>query len=337
MGDKSFEFHHLQVWRTLCFIRADAVSFNCSGMKQMPYRRYSRRAKKPLRAWYLAAGILVAAGLCVLVPLNYDRLTHRSVTYVRTSPAVNWTQWLASIPTGPNLSAQARSRGTRKVYPYSVVPGGVRDTRALRKAVARDPVVAAHYSGFRLASARVVKLPTARSAYVSYRLGNKVYWTRKRLTLAKGEEVITDGEHLARTRCANRISETPDGKVSLEEPAEPDLERPVEVLIPPEEPAPLVGLAPPDLDPVYDPVIPDFSVPTGLPRHETPGVGPSNPGPNPPIVPPFLPPFVGPPPNTPIPPTTPTTPTAPVPEPGTILLFTSGLSAILAFRRKFSK
>jgi PEP-CTERM motif len=100
-----------------------------------------------------------------------------------------------------------RSIEGRPVYPYSVVAGGVEDASELKWAADHDPVVAAHYAGFDYDHARIVRLVLARTAYVSYRIGNKVYWTRRRVTLKKGETLLTDGKITARTRCANRVEE----------------------------------------------------------------------------------------------------------------------------------
>jgi hypothetical protein len=93
------------------------------------------------------------------------------------------------------------------LYPYSVIPGGAEDVAELRSAVARDPVVAEHYAGFDLGHARLVRLDDDRQAYVSYRLGDHVFWTSRKLTLHKGETVFTDGNHTARTRCGNLVAE----------------------------------------------------------------------------------------------------------------------------------
>ena len=93
----------------------------------------------------------------------------------------------------------------RPAYPYSVVSGGVRDVQELKWAAEHDPVVASHYAGFDYDHARVVRLVLARTAYISYRIGNKVYWTRHRVSLKKGETLITDGKITARSRCGNRV------------------------------------------------------------------------------------------------------------------------------------
>jgi PEP-CTERM motif-containing protein len=120
-----------------------------------------------------------------------------------------------------------RSLEGRPVYRYSVVPGGVRDVGELKWAAAHDPVVAAHYAGFDYDHARVVRLVLARTAYVSYRIGNKVYWTRHRVSLKAGETVITDGKMTARTRCANRVEEVPPQLHSSLEPPVMDFEEPM--------------------------------------------------------------------------------------------------------------
>jgi hypothetical protein len=116
----------------------------------------------------------------------------------------------------------------RPVYPYSIIPGGVASAAELRAAVAHDPVVAAHYAGFDLANARVFQVQEARSVYVSYRKGDDVFWTSKKLRLAVGETLITDGQHISRTRCGNQISDGPRLPVSLAGDPEPQtLDTPV--------------------------------------------------------------------------------------------------------------
>jgi hypothetical protein len=117
--------------------------------------------------------------------------------------------------------------GARPVYPYSVVPGGIEDARELKWVAEHDPVVAAHYAGFDYDHARVVRLVLARTAYVSYRIGGRVYWTRRRVTLHKGEKVITDGKITARARCANRIEEVPQQATLSSEPPVAKFEEPL--------------------------------------------------------------------------------------------------------------
>jgi hypothetical protein len=120
-----------------------------------------------------------------------------------------------------------RKGDSRLVFPFSVVDGGVQTPGELRTAIERDSVVAAHYSNFDSQSARVVQSPAKKAVYVSYRVKNQVYWTRKKVSLAKGEMLITDGKSYIRSRCGNQISETPRAPLSADEPSEAMLNRPV--------------------------------------------------------------------------------------------------------------
>jgi PEP-CTERM motif len=120
------------------------------------------------------------------------------------------------------------ARPSRPVYPYSIVAGGVEDAKELKWVAEHDPIVGAHYAGFDYAHAQVVRLTLARTAYLSYRIGNHIYWTRRRITLHKGEKLITDGRMTARTRCANRVEGTPQQQaVSPAEPSAQKFDEPI--------------------------------------------------------------------------------------------------------------
>ena len=113
------------------------------------------------------------------------------------------------------------------VYPYSVVPGGVKDPDDLRYAAARDYVVRRHYARFDYSHARLVRAREAREVYLSYRIRDTVFWTRRKIRLHPGELLLTDGKITARARCGNQISDTAKPEVSNEEPEEDVLDRPV--------------------------------------------------------------------------------------------------------------
>lgn len=113
------------------------------------------------------------------------------------------------------------------VYPYSVVPGGVKDLNELRLAASSDYVVRRHYSNFDFSRAKLIRLPETRDVFVSYRIRNTVFWTRKRIRLQPGELLLTDGKITARARCGNQISDTAKPEVSDEEPDADVLEDPV--------------------------------------------------------------------------------------------------------------
>jgi hypothetical protein len=152
----------------------------------------------------------------------------------------------------------SRSVEDRPVYRYSVVPGGIKDARELKWVAEHDPVVASHYAGFDYEHARLVRLVLARTAYVSYRIGNHVYWTRHRISLKKGETVLTDGKITARTRCGNRVEEMPQQATSSSEPPAAKFEEPVQ---------PAIGTA------VQNPPVPFQSALTNRPS--VPGLGPA--------------------------------------------------------------
>ena len=223
----------------------------------------------------------------------------------------------------PRISLDAND-SDRAVYPYSVLPGGVESAAELRNSVARDPVIAKHYEDFYIERARVVRLSEDRPLYVSYRLGNNVFWSKKRFMLRKGETVITDGEHMARTRCGNRLAEAPTGPVMA---AEPELEA-----APPEEAQALAGgpaFAGAPLAPGEVPLTPTptsaISPGSGFPGGGiigSPGIPIAGGG------------------GTPSSPSTPVTPIIPpppitTPEPETLLMLSAGLTGVLLGRKKW--
>jgi hypothetical protein len=101
-------------------------------------------------------------------------------------------------------------------FRYSIIPGGAYTLDELKAALARDPVAAAHYSDFDLGKAHLITLDSDKQFYVSYRIADKIYWTKRLITLHKGEQVITDGVHFARVRCGNRLSLKPSAPVVIE-------------------------------------------------------------------------------------------------------------------------
>lgn len=229
----------------------------------------------------------------------------------------------SSLPTSP---AELGAR-VRRLLPYSVIPGGVLDADELKAALANDSLAAAHYSGFDAAKAHVVRLDRDRLVYVSYRLNNHIYWTTKRLTLLKGETVLTDGEHEARTRCGNRISDTPRQPVSLKEPEHAALENP-------------------QLPMLAAPVADDWSFPLAD-LFPPPPLGPLAAEAVPPgdggwiFVPPVLPVGGSRTPGTPAVPAVPLSPVLPppaaTPEPASLLLVSSGLLGLWLRRGRSRK
>jgi hypothetical protein len=137
------------------------------------------------------------------------------------------TAQVATAPIWPLSPAVEHFEKERVVFPYSIIPGGAESLQELRQAVTMDPVVARHYSDFDLAEVRRITLSSPQSMYVSYRIGNDVFWTKYKVTLPKGETILTDGRVMARTRCGNRISALPRKPNALVEPTAEELNDPI--------------------------------------------------------------------------------------------------------------
>ena len=106
-------------------------------------------------------------------------------------------------------------------YPYSLQPGGF------------DPGWQLANDGFRVWRAKT--LTADMEAYVDFRVGDNVRWTRAKVTIHKGEEVWSDGQgNLKRGRCGNDISTAVPPKAFVA-PAEVDLATPqIAFAVPPE-------------------------------------------------------------------------------------------------------
>src|SRR5258708_25049665 len=83
-------------------------------------------------------------------------------------------------------------------YPYSVVPGGVKGSDDLRYAALRDYVVRRHYAHFDYNHARLVRATEARQVYLSYRILDNIFWTRRGGSLHLEELLLTDSTITAR-------------------------------------------------------------------------------------------------------------------------------------------
>jgi hypothetical protein len=122
----------------------------------------------------------------------------------------------------------------RPLYPYSVIPRGVRNRGELAAKIAEDPLVADHYADFNISETKIFQTKEDSYMYVSYRLNNKIYWTAKKIKIPQGEPLITDGRCEIRARCGNRISASPLMPISGEEPILESLDMPEITPEPPE-------------------------------------------------------------------------------------------------------
>jgi hypothetical protein len=205
-----------------------------------------------------------------------------------------------------DLKPLARGAG-RIAYPYSVIPGGVANADELKHVMEYDPVVSRHFRGFDYSRARLVQASEKEAMYVSYRIGDRVYWTRRKVSLHAGETLITDGKIMARARCGNRVAMLPLDTGSPLEPSTDELEQPIVLR---------------DSLPTLPALTAVNTAPTKLPAA---------------VVPPakggwwFIPPPIY------VPTGSSGGPLAVTPEPGSILLISTGLAAVYWRSRKNRK
>jgi len=183
------------------------------------YLRRSMRQARLHKRLAVAAVLAASAGALVLLQADEKEVDQEALAAVLARPAAPGVVRMADRP---------MPAGTRRVYPYSIVPGGLNGRAELVQAVMADKVVAAHYAGFAVHKASLRSVGKPRAVYVSYRKGGQVYWTSKKVMLAEGEAVLSDGEHDIRARCGNRIADTPQLPVEVKGPSEEELDTAVE-------------------------------------------------------------------------------------------------------------
>lgn len=159
---------------------------------------------------------------------SYPDFSYSSAPAAPAALTPSGTPEAQDFPFGPASPKRAQNR---LVYPYSVIPGGVKNLADLKLAIADDPVVARQFQGFNFHNARLVQVAQPESMFVSYRIGQKVYWTRKKIPLHKGETLVTDGHITARTRCGNRVAAVPLDTGSPLEPPQEAFNQPYAALI----------------------------------------------------------------------------------------------------------
>jgi hypothetical protein len=175
--------------------------------------RRNIRPSSHTRRWILSAAVIVATVFTVAA-LWPEPDHDSSVAAVIDEPR----EALVPVVQPASSTSVSKTGSRRSIFRHSVVPGGVYSDGELRAAMRDDPVVAAHYKAIGRVSLRAEVVPHDRMVYVSYRRGDDIYWTGKKVLLRAGETILTDGSTQIRARCGNCISETPVAPLADVEP-----------------------------------------------------------------------------------------------------------------------
>jgi hypothetical protein len=171
------------------------------------HRRPSRRRTRARRLVTLSFLVLVAGFLALSAV----------VAEIRSVAAMDLP---ASPPIEIGQPVREPRLPDRPVFRHSVIAGGAYTADEVEAAMERDAVVAAHYSGINPAKLRVETLPSDRDVYMSYRIGQEIFWTKQKMRLQEGETILTDGVHHIRARCGNCIAFAPMEPTADDEPGE---------------------------------------------------------------------------------------------------------------------
>src|SRR5262245_45968937 len=133
-----------------------------------------------LHVWARLCAILVAAFAVLALLFDLQREPSHPAVAVETA-----------APVAPARAVELVDASTeRPHYRHSVIPGGAYSSEELAAIIRRDTVVAAHYSTVDAFNVRPVVTTAPRMAYVSYRVGDRVFWTRKPVRIPAGETLL---------------------------------------------------------------------------------------------------------------------------------------------------
>jgi hypothetical protein len=276
------------------------------------FRHRRRLPRKPHAGTRFLLVLLFAATAAVTWQFARQQPVSRLTSSPKIADSADKVQDGGSKPV--SYTSPFASRSGRPAYLYSVITGGIGSVEELRQITERDPVVAKHFAGFDFDHAHLVTVSEKQSMYVAYRMGDKVYWTRKKMPLHTGETLISDGKIVARTRCGNRVAVAPLGPPAIVDPLESDFDQPLfsnDMVTHEVEPQPEAYAA---------------AIPGGTPDAGN-GLQPTH---HKRFLPFFFLPFAALPGGS----SSPHTPLAVAPEPGTLLLLSSGLAGVYWKSRK---
>jgi hypothetical protein len=109
----------------------------------------------------------------------------------------------------------AKSESPTGVW-YGLCPkNGIRSVEDFKRIVAGDPLLTAHFAGFDWDNAEMGSLEESIYAHLAYRKNGRIWTTRRRIRLPKGDGYITDGDRWVRTFCCNDYVASPDKPYDL--------------------------------------------------------------------------------------------------------------------------
>ena len=180
--------------------------------------RYRRRRRRAAAALITITVIVALASAVAALIEAFPRHHQRAIS----EPA-------RSLPEAKRNGAAAATVRPRPVFRHSVVDGGVYSAEELSDAARRDPVVGRHYQVIMAGNVRTEIVAAERLAYMSYRRGNQIYWTSRKVRLPAGETILTDGVSDVRARCGNRLSSVPMEPTADDEPTDAEFDGPPSV------------------------------------------------------------------------------------------------------------
>ena len=182
----------------------------------------------PFRLSRLRLGVMAGVAALGVAAASMLAIRDNAPEVPRPAPAAVAAQEETADFATEALARLASDSGTsseRPVYRYSVVPGGTYTEGELQSALDADPVVAAHYKQLDRSRVRKEVVARDRLVHVSYRKGNDVFWTKKKVLLRQGETILTDGKTQVRARCGNCIADEALGPTSEDEPDAVEFDR----------------------------------------------------------------------------------------------------------------